>query len=56
MFVVDDPSFSLSVVWCGACFVFPATILYIAFKGLVDDVRLQNSFQDLLFSPLMAEV
>src|SRR5215469_10626632 len=34
--------------------VLPAAILYIAPQGLVTEVRLQNSFHDLLFSCLMA--
>ena len=52
--VVSEQSCSLSVVMCIACFVFPQPILYIAFQGLVAEVKLQNSIHDLLFSRLMA--
>jgi len=39
---------------CVARFVFPAAILYIAFQGLVTDVKLQNYLHDLIFSRLIA--
>ena len=47
--IVIDPSCCLSVVMCAVRFVFLAAILCIAFHGLVAEVILQNSFQDLLF-------
>ena len=52
--VVCEPSCCLSVFILTARCILPAAILYIALQGLVTEVRLQNSFYDLLFSCLMS--
>jgi len=50
---VNVPSCFLSMVICTACFLLPAAILYISFQGLVVEVMLQNSFQEVFLSFLL---
>ena len=53
MSAVNDPSGFLNVVSCVLFFVFPAANLYTSSQGLVDDVMLQYSFHELIFSFLI---